>query len=79
MGKLALTGLKAYCAERSVHMPSADSILQMPVLMRYFWEWGQGRRVDVQTAPEDRLQLAGLKAFRPACRGCALSHYWSFY
>ena len=77
MGKLIFTGLKAYRAERSIHMLSADSVLQMPVLMEQFWERGQGRRVDAQTAYEDRLQPAGLKTFRAVCGGCALSHCWS--
>lgn len=77
MGKLIFTGLKAYSAERSIHVLSADSVLQMPVLMEQFWEWGQVKRVDTQTAHEDRLQPAGLKTFRAMCRGCAISHCWS--
>lgn len=76
MGKLIFAALKAYCTERSIHMLSADSGLQTPVLMEQFWEWGQGRRVDAQSAHEDRLKLAWLKTSRAVCRGCALSHCW---
>lgn len=76
MGKLIFAGLKAYHAERSTHMLTADSVLQMPVLMEQFWEWGQGRKVDTQPVHEDKLQMSGLRTFRAVCRGCALCHCW---